>query len=860
MNAKKLLSTLLSAAMAVSMLAGCFGGGGNKNYSDEAADAANAVQSTVVFATDAKLSKSLQDALENFTQLDDIKDAMEADENLKSLLTSGWDLDVVAEQGEDAEAAAKAIAEKYILSIVSGKKAEGKIAMVLHDGNGYYYVAVLTYGSGSGGFGSGSNGGGTTPGTGEGGEGGPDDAENNPGGDEPVVTNYTVKVTCDDGGKGSPLGTADPSSGTVAAGEDFVFTVTPVKGQKVSGVTLSGQGLSDARPTWKDNSDGTWTVTIPNVQTNINATVFFAAVDYTVKVTCDNGGESSPLGTAAPSSGTVAAGKDFVFTVTPVKGQKVSGVTLSGQGLSDARPTWKDNSDGTWTVTIPNVQTNINATVFFAAVDYTVKVTCDNGGESSPLGTAAPSSGTVAAGKDFVFTVTPVKGQKVSGVTLSGQGLSDARPTWKDNSDGTWTVTIPNVQTNINATVFFAAVDYTVKVTCDNGGESSPLGTAAPSSGTVAAGKDFVFTVTPVKGQKVSGVTLSGQGLSDARPTWKDNSDGTWTVTIPNVQTNINATVFFAAVDYTVKVTCDNGGESSPLGTAAPSSGTVAAGKDFVFTVTPVKGQKVSGVTLSGQGLSDARPTWKDNSDGTWTVTIPNVQTNINATVFFKTVKPAIESIEVHQKTTEDGILYVNETLTGKHLNVEAFGKDSDGNIIELEGIELTYDHAFQTVFDKATKYSISVTYRDANGTYYTDPYVTITVRERETTEPVVTGVEFELKPDYDGEYFDGDTIFYQKPGNHGGDHRKQEFRNNLKYRFVYEDDSYSEWKDVTQKVVEDHLIAHPKTLTGNGKDVVNVTISYYEQKKNDSKPIGTPVGSDIVKVYVQKSGNSGNN
>ena len=159
MNAKKLLSTLLSAAMAVSMLAGCFGGGGNKNYSDKAADAANAAQSTVVFATDAKLSKSLQDALENFTQLDDIKDAMEADENLKSLLTSGWDLDVVAEQGEDAEAAAKAIAEKYILSIVSGKKAEGKIAMVLHDGNGYYYVAVLTYGNGGSGSGGGAGGG-----------------------------------------------------------------------------------------------------------------------------------------------------------------------------------------------------------------------------------------------------------------------------------------------------------------------------------------------------------------------------------------------------------------------------------------------------------------------------------------------------------------------------------------------------------------------------------------------------------------------------------------------------------------------------------------------------------------------------
>ena len=78
------------------------------------------------------------------------------------------------------------------------------------------------------------------------------------------------------------------------------------------------------------------------------------------------------------------------------------------------------------------------------------------------------------------------------------------------------------------------------------------------------------------------------------------------------------------------------------------------------------------------------------------------------------------------------------------------------------------------------------------------------------------------------------------------------------KYRFVYED-GYSEWKDVTQKVVEDHLIADPDPLTGNGKNV-NVTISYYEQKKNNGKPIGTSVGSDIVKVYVEKSGNSGNN
>ena len=46
MNAKKLLSMLLSAALAVTTLAGC---GEGTNYSNEAVKAANEAQSTVVF-------------------------------------------------------------------------------------------------------------------------------------------------------------------------------------------------------------------------------------------------------------------------------------------------------------------------------------------------------------------------------------------------------------------------------------------------------------------------------------------------------------------------------------------------------------------------------------------------------------------------------------------------------------------------------------------------------------------------------------------------------------------------------------------------------------------------------------------
>ena len=87
---------------------------------------------------------------------------MEADENLKSLLTSAGTLTSLPNRARTPKRRRRPSPRSTFSVSVSGKKAEGKIAMVLHDGNGYYYVAVLTYGSGSGGFGSGSNGGGTT--------------------------------------------------------------------------------------------------------------------------------------------------------------------------------------------------------------------------------------------------------------------------------------------------------------------------------------------------------------------------------------------------------------------------------------------------------------------------------------------------------------------------------------------------------------------------------------------------------------------------------------------------------------------------------------------------------------------------
>ena len=139
MHVKRLLSLLLTALLAVTVLAGC---AGRSDFSKEAADALNNAQTIVHFSTDSQLTKALKDSLKDNVQPDDIRNAMAADKNLQALLTDGCQLDVFAVRANTVEDAAESIAQN-IASIASGKKSEGKAAMVLAD-NGYYYAAVLT--------------------------------------------------------------------------------------------------------------------------------------------------------------------------------------------------------------------------------------------------------------------------------------------------------------------------------------------------------------------------------------------------------------------------------------------------------------------------------------------------------------------------------------------------------------------------------------------------------------------------------------------------------------------------------------------------------------------------------------------
>lgn len=257
MKTKKLLSTLLSAVMAVIVLASC---GGAKNYSAEATKAANAAQNTIVFETDTVLAKSLQNALKNHTQTSDVKAAMAADRDLKDLLTSGHQLDVFAMQADNAQAAAEAIAEK-VAALVAGKMDEGKIAMVLAD-NGYYYAAVLTYRNASS-----SNGGDDS------GEDEPEEPE------EPETPSITVNGQKVEAG-GTPVKIeAENGSFTVEVKEEadgLTMTIipTPAEGYMVSSVTVDGQAITAG-------ADGSYIVSVQN-GASVSVSVVFESKGYTI--------------------------------------------------------------------------------------------------------------------------------------------------------------------------------------------------------------------------------------------------------------------------------------------------------------------------------------------------------------------------------------------------------------------------------------------------------------------------------------------------------------------------------------------------------------------------------------------------
>ena len=866
MNAKKLLSTLLSAAMAVSMLAGCFGGGGNKNYSDKAADAANAAQSTVVFATDAKLSKSLQDALENFTQLDDIKDAMEADENLKSLLTSGYDLDVVAEQGEDAEAAAKAIAEKYILSIVSGKKAEGKIAMVLHDGNGYYYVAVLTYGNGGSGSGGGAGGGsgsgddGNRPGPGD-----DDDEEENG-----RVFLKEIKVT--------------PATKTVyAKGEEFDpagMIVTAFYSDDSTKIITSDCkwecGLWDAEKVfqktgnafvvviYEDTSIGkSWSASF-GIEVTEAKVVKVEAKAVTEPLTYQQGEDFDPddvevfvTWTDSDQPKQVSL-SDCDYEIVPLYGSDMKDdngnllpgkyqVKITYQGVpAENAVEFSVNS----VIKIAKVEANNTKTSYFEGDPFdpsTVQITVTMSNDKTVKTTLDDAKcdykivfeeGTTAGVNEK--SLTPGK-YKVVNITYDGVKANEV--SFDVSTPAVTSINVTGVKDTYTKGSKIESKDIIVTATLENG-ETKILN---PSE----------YTIDPAEfteaGEVLVTITYKGDKNVDPWTTTVKVEETTHTVTVnwnkdqgsvkindityadgeANVEIEAGTKVVVQAVPYADQgYVFDEFTGTSKDGTVNVIAHTytidslsddVSIGVDFKLTQVTVtlklEGNGSGTVKFNDQKVEDGKfitvnfkqdvTITAEADSGSKLVSIKDSVGNDVTKVYPShnvTITVTFESLQpeiASIEVTQAEDIYVGQTLTSEYLTVNAY--DASGNKIANPG--LTFSKSTITTFDFEGTYRPVITYTDKTGKSYLDTSVEINV-----SYPSFTLITDNSKP-----FKNGDTFFYYKEhvggnGAHEGQ-TKEFFRDNMVLRITF-----AESKEIT---------ITKEMVTGNKIQVVSYTNPY---------------------------------
>lgn len=678
MNAKKLLSMLLSAALAVTTLAGC---GEGTNYSNEAVKAANEAQSTVVFETDSDLAKSLQDALEDYTQTSDIKTAMVADENLKDLLTSGYQLDVYAAQGEDAEAAAQAIAQQYIVNIVSGKQSEGKIAMILHKGNGYYYAAVLTYRTG-GGSGSGGSGGSSS---------GDGDEDN-------TVVLTEIKVTK------NPkteywVGDSFETSGMVITAYYSNNTSKDV----TLDCSMSCTGFDD-----DDNkvfkTAGTYKVVFTYQGKTATVTVNVANLKAeSIEVTKQPDNTNYFVGDEFDTAGmeVTVYFNDGSSRVLDNSEYEVVGNSFDKAGNQEVTIRYTDGTGNTVTTTVPVVVAEVKPATVTVSLAENVYEAGEDFNPSTVTVTVKFNNGTTKTVdlSDCTYEITTAAGQKVDekdlaagkywlsvsyeGITADSVGFAveevyiteilavdgikesyyvddeidlnevkvkvkysngdtgwlpikgDSRftvsPT-KFKTDGFTKVVIECKQDGYQELNYSCGVNvmpntYTVTVKLDGKGK-------APETFEVTAGGSNTFEVEPENGWEVTVVTVNNKNA-----TVKHNGNK---VTVSNVQGDVTVTVTLTQMEYNVTLNIEGDGTVKLNGTSYPDNKTITVkhGGSLKVEATANQGSKLV-------SISDGTNTVKNGA----TLTITG---NVTITVTFDKIKPVVTNVEIDLKDSKN--------------------------------------------------------------------------------------------------------------------------------------------------------------------------------------------------------------
>jgi len=425
---------------------------------------------------------------------------------------------------------------------------------------------------------------------------------------------------------------------TVTAGETFTVTV--------DGVTYTN---GDGNLVLTNSGD--WTLTVPAGNAiadgtyEVIATVTDAAGNVSTDVTADElvVDSTPPAIPTAESQLTNNANPILLGTATVASGEVLT-VTVNGVSYTAGDGNLIDNSDGTWSLTIPpsdalvdgtyEVVVTITDAAGNATVDTTVdELVVDLTNPSAPGVTSQSTQDTTPV----ISGITPVAPDLTLSVSVNGITYTAGDGNLVVNADGTWDLTIPAADAMADGLyqVLATVTDAAGNSTSDGGVDELMIDTVAPPSpGVTSLVTNNVTPILSGTANVSAGDTLTvevnGVVYTAGDGNLVDNNDGSWTLTIP-VSDALPEAIYDVTVllsDSAGNTSTDPSSQELTIDLNAPGTPTVHAqvsnsALPVVTGTATVSPDDTITVVVNGVVYVAGDGNLVINSDGTWSLTIP---------------------------------------------------------------------------------------------------------------------------------------------------------------------------------------------------------------------------------------------
>ena len=436
---------------------------------------------------------------------------------------------------------------------------------------------------------------------------------------------------------------------TLDEGAPVTITAQPETGYEVASWSVNGERIENTQ------GQNTFTYTSQSVNTGAAISVEFQQVTYAVSWSAAGGTVTADGYTG--TSADIRGGTEVSFTAEPAYGYELTGWTVNGEPQNG-------ESDETFTWTVPNGQAadpavssyQIEALFELVDADYTLTYTVAGSGGTISVPGGENGSVTVSHGGSITFTAAPDQYYHVN------EWMVDGEPVTEGVSADRTTLTLTNVTAaHTIAVSFTGAVRYDVNYAVEGSGgtvsaTASGESIASDTTVQVLGGSKLVFTAAPEEGYMVAQWTVNGEEVTRGNmAAYGMTSPYQNTLTVENLTSALTVRVFFEVYNgylipengagYTITDVVRTPGETYE---GAPTN-EIRKGGDVTFTVgLNVEGgyANFSKLVINGYDcltgeLVDEETGYENcdsvtatrNSDGSYTVTIQNVSSNITTAI-----------------------------------------------------------------------------------------------------------------------------------------------------------------------------------------------------------------------------------